>query len=280
VRELDDRCGVQRVVELPVAEPGEPVADDFAAGGFDGCGAGEAGEVMAAREAGDVADLAEAGRGDDGSDADDVGEVGAGRVDSFTDLLGDGLDLAIEDDDVVDRLDDHRPSGATCNITRADGCDELLGLVRRQSFGAPEGISSISIARSIRMLGDGGRLVPRSLLLAPLYGVLNLVLLVPLRFYSLLRLRDGSWGTRWRGAKHRRSTDQPTPAAQPSITPEARPQASTFQQRRLTFRDRRRPGWVIPAEILAAVPQQQTVTAAGLTEHSSVPSPWVAASAR
>ena len=33
-------------------------------------------------------------------------------------------------------------------------------------------------------------------LLAPLYAVLHLLMLVPLRYYSLATLRDGGWGTR------------------------------------------------------------------------------------
>jgi hyaluronan synthase len=59
-------------------------------------------------------------------------------------------------------------------------------------------VALMAYARSIRMIGDGGRPFPAAFLLAPVYGVMNLLLLVPLRFYSLLRLRDGSWGTRKR----------------------------------------------------------------------------------
>lgn len=103
-------------------------------------------------------------------------------------------------------------------------------------------VAVMAYARSIRMLGDDGRLLPTSFLLAPLYGVLNLVLLVPLRFYSLVRLRDGSWGTRWHGARHRHDA---TPAV---------------AQRPPRLRGRRT-GWVIPPEILAAVPQQQSAEA-------------------
>ncbi|MDQ1616985.1 MAG: hyaluronan synthase [Actinomycetota bacterium] len=59
-------------------------------------------------------------------------------------------------------------------------------------------VALMAYARSIRMIGDGGRPFPAAFLLAPVYGLMNLLLLVPLRFYSLLRLRDGSWGTRKR----------------------------------------------------------------------------------
>lgn len=69
-------------------------------------------------------------------------------------------------------------------------------------------VALMAYARSIRMIGDGGRLLPLSFLLAPVYGFVNLVLLVPLRFYSLLRLRDGSWGTRKRRRGIRRGATQ------------------------------------------------------------------------
>jgi hyaluronan synthase len=68
-------------------------------------------------------------------------------------------------------------------------------------------VALMAYARSIRMLGDGGRLFPRAFLLAPIYGFMNLLLLVPLRLYSLLRLRDGSWGTRKRRRGTTRRTD-------------------------------------------------------------------------
>src|SRR4051812_979787 len=119
-------------------------------------------------------------------------------------------------------------------------------------------VALMAYGRSIRMLGDHGRLLPTSFLLAPLYGALNLVLLVPLRFYSLIRLRDGSWGTRWRGARHRSEAQKPQPAAEPQVDSVAESSTRVFEQRKLGRRDRRSPGWVIPDEILAAVPSQRT----------------------
>jgi hyaluronan synthase len=82
-------------------------------------------------------------------------------------------------------------------------------------------IAIMAYARSIRMIGDRGRLLPVAFLLAPLYGVLNLVLLVPLRFYSLVRLRDGRWGTRRRRRGLRRG-DSPD-AALPGLDVESGP---------------------------------------------------------
>jgi hyaluronan synthase len=81
-------------------------------------------------------------------------------------------------------------------------------------------VALMAYARSIRMIGDGGRLFPLSFLLAPLYGFMNLVLLVPLRLFSLLRLRDGSWGTRKRSRGIRRhSPVRNTAADQPFAEP-------------------------------------------------------------
>jgi hyaluronan synthase len=79
-------------------------------------------------------------------------------------------------------------------------------------------VALMAYARSIRMIGDRGRLFPLSFLLAPLYGFLNLVLLVPLRFYSLLRLRDGSWGTRKRrrGVRRGEHTEPVLPIPAPT----------------------------------------------------------------
>jgi hyaluronan synthase len=75
-------------------------------------------------------------------------------------------------------------------------------------------VALMAYARSIRMIGDGGRPFPAAFLLAPVYGLMNLLLLVPLRFYSLLRLRDGSWGTR----KRRRGISR-REAAAPAAAP-------------------------------------------------------------
>src|SRR3954471_12076538 len=108
-------------------------------------------------------------------------------------------------------------------------------------------VALMAYARSIRMIGDHNRVIPGSLLIAPLYGVMNLVLLVPLRFYSLIRLRDGSWGTRWRGAKHR-SDDK-------AQSPDDGGTVATFTRPKPRLRDRRNPGWVIPENILVGVPQ-------------------------
>ena len=84
-------------------------------------------------------------------------------------------------------------------------------------------VALMAYARSIRMIGDRGRLFPLSFLLAPLYGFLNLVLLVPLRFYSLLRLRDGSWGTRKRrrGVRRGEHPEPVLPAPAPATVPAA-----------------------------------------------------------
>ena len=122
-------------------------------------------------------------------------------------------------------------------------------------------VALMAYARSIRMIGDHGRLLPTSFLIAPLYGVLNLVLLVPLRFYSLTRLRDSRWGTRRLGAKHRQTVD-PAPTAEPG--------ARQFQQRKPRRRDRTAPGWVLPAEVLRSMPQQVTTAPASTVPPTSL----------
>jgi hyaluronan synthase len=65
--------------------------------------------------------------------------------------------------------------------------------------------------------------------LAPVYGILHLGLLLPLRFYSLLTLRSGSWGTRQQvevsvaPSSRRRGRFQGR--AEPELVAHARPQA-------------------------------------------------------
>jgi hyaluronan synthase len=58
----------------------------------------------------------------------------------------------------------------------------------------------MAYARSGRHVGaPGGYSRGRELrvfVLAPLYAALHLTVLIPLRVYSLLTLRDGNWGTR------------------------------------------------------------------------------------
>jgi hyaluronan synthase len=67
-------------------------------------------------------------------------------------------------------------------------------------------LSVMSYARSVRYLevrheGQSSRSHVGVFLLAPLYGLVHIVLLVPLRFYSLATLRSGSWGTRAHGVE-------------------------------------------------------------------------------
>jgi hyaluronan synthase len=57
----------------------------------------------------------------------------------------------------------------------------------------------MAYVRSVRYLGsekESGWYQFSVFLLAPLYALLHLLMLVPLRFYSLATLRDGGWGTR------------------------------------------------------------------------------------
>jgi len=57
----------------------------------------------------------------------------------------------------------------------------------------------MSYARSVRFLGSQGMTKTQqwtTFALAPLYWLMSLALLVPLRFYSLLTMKSASWGTR------------------------------------------------------------------------------------
>jgi hypothetical protein len=76
VHRLDVGSHAQGAVEGSIAGSGEPVAFDFAAGGFDGCGAGAAGVVPDVGEAGDVAAVPEDLGGQDVADPKDVGKGG------------------------------------------------------------------------------------------------------------------------------------------------------------------------------------------------------------
>ncbi len=60
----------------------------------------------------------------------------------------------------------------------------MMGLVRSAHY--------VEIPRVESRLRD--RVI--GLAISPVYGVLNLVLLLPLRIYSLVTLRDSRWGTR------------------------------------------------------------------------------------
>jgi hyaluronan synthase len=67
-------------------------------------------------------------------------------------------------------------------------------------------LAVMSYARSVRYLqvrheGQGAAHHLGVFLLSPLYGVVHIVLLVPLRFYSLFTLGAGSWGTRGGGVE-------------------------------------------------------------------------------
>lgn len=64
----------------------------------------------------------------------------------------------------------------------------------------------MSYARSVRYLqvrhdGQDARSHTSVFLLAPVYGLLHIFLLVPLRFYSLATLGSGTWGTRAKGVE-------------------------------------------------------------------------------
>jgi hypothetical protein len=112
VADLHDRGQVQGVVEPAVAGPGQPVADDLAAGGLDRSGAGVGGEVVLGREPSDVADLAQQLGGQDGADAEQLGEGGRRPGDGHLEaVLGCG-DPPVQGADVGEEVDGELPAGA------------------------------------------------------------------------------------------------------------------------------------------------------------------------
>ena len=80
VADLVDRDHVNGGVELTIASPTEPVPRLFAAGGVDGRGAVEAGEVVGVGEPGNIASVADDLGGDDRRDAGDLDHEIRGRL--------------------------------------------------------------------------------------------------------------------------------------------------------------------------------------------------------
>lgn len=63
-------------------------------------------------------------------------------------------------------------------------------------------ITLMAYARSVRAVGQDGVWLSKAFWFAPAYGLLNLLVLVPLRLYALAQLKDGGWGTRNPGQEH------------------------------------------------------------------------------
>jgi len=78
---------VDRVVQAPIAAPGQPVDFPVAGGHLNRGGAVIGGEAVPAGEAGHIADIADHGGGDDRADAEDAGEGRPGRPDHEGQLL-------------------------------------------------------------------------------------------------------------------------------------------------------------------------------------------------
>ena len=76
--DLHHRHHVQGVIQHAVPGPGQPVADDLAAGGFQRRGAGVGGEVILAGEPADVADLAKEPGRQHGTDPEQLQQAGVG----------------------------------------------------------------------------------------------------------------------------------------------------------------------------------------------------------
>ncbi len=94
--DLADGDHVQRVVELTIPSPREPVAHHLPAGGLDRRRASMGGEVALVREAASIADPPDDLRRQDRSEAVDLRERGRAFFDSFRDAPVELTDLAVQ----------------------------------------------------------------------------------------------------------------------------------------------------------------------------------------
>src|SRR5215212_6430572 len=88
VADLADRDEMQGSVELPVAAPVQPMAAHIPAGGFDGGGAGGAGEVVTVGETGEIAGVPQDLGGKHGPEPEHLGQGRAAGCDRLADRLG------------------------------------------------------------------------------------------------------------------------------------------------------------------------------------------------
>src|SRR5215203_6332189 len=96
VADLADRDDMQGSVELPVASPVQPMAAHIPAGGFDGGGAGGAGEVVTVGETGEVAGVPQDLGGKHGPEPEHLGQGRAAGGDRLADRLGRGGDPLVQ----------------------------------------------------------------------------------------------------------------------------------------------------------------------------------------
>jgi hypothetical protein len=126
VRLADLRHGhhVQRVVESPVAGPGESVPDLLAGGGVRGAVVG--GEVVPAGEAGEVLDLGQDPSSDQRPDAVKIDQVCDAPLDQPGDLLPDGLHLRQREHCVLLRVGGEDIAVVTSEVVSARSPERLV----------------------------------------------------------------------------------------------------------------------------------------------------------
>ena len=132
VADLVDRDDMDGGVELAVAASAESVPGLVAAGGVDGCGAVEAGEMVLVGEPGDVAGVADDLRGDDRGHAGDVGQRGAGLGDERAELVGQRLCPGFEGSQADDEVAGELLAGGLGRCDGTDTAQQIGGLAGGQ----------------------------------------------------------------------------------------------------------------------------------------------------
>ena len=158
---LGVRGEVDGVVELAVAVAGQSVAHDFAAAGFDGCGARVAGEAVGAGEAADVADVAEDLGGEHVADPRQVAKAGAAGGDrggAASTVLCDG---AVEAPHVDEEVSGHLLAlglDAVCGTDLSEQGGGFLG-VELGGRSAGDQVAQVSVQPVDRAAPFAGQLV-------------------------------------------------------------------------------------------------------------------------
>ena len=106
--DLGDRRDLDRMVQLAVPAPRQPMHTVTTGTDLDGRGAVVGREAVTIREAADVAGLTDGDRGTDRTDAEHLGRGRSGGFDRFGDALLGGAHLLIEATQVLEVLERQR----------------------------------------------------------------------------------------------------------------------------------------------------------------------------
>jgi hypothetical protein len=120
------------VVEVAVPGPGQPVADDLAAGGLQGGGAGVGGEVVLAGEPADIANLTQEGGGQHRPDPEQLQQAGVGLGDRGLDPRLHGGDALLQLAGVGHEFGGQLPAGDRRRTSRPDRSQQRGGPLGRE----------------------------------------------------------------------------------------------------------------------------------------------------